>query len=90
MHSGFGKIFHYYGYKGWNENVEQFFTDNYSGKYSSILLSLKSFTKNNIQVEYNLAFEKDIDITYKDNLEKIINYKNSVFFNINLIKELSL
>ncbi len=90
IHAGYGKIFHYYGYKGWDINVEQFFTDNYSGKYSSILLSLKSFNKNNIQVEYNLAFEKDIDIKYEDNLEKVISYKNSVFLNINLIKELSL
>ena len=31
-----------------------------------------------------------LDIKYEDNLEKVISYKNSVFLNINLIKELSL
>ena len=72
-HFGYGNIYHYYGYKGWNEVVENLFSNEYGGKYKSIYISLKSQLKNGIQVEYDIVLEEKLNIAYDQYLVKNIS-----------------
>ena len=90
IHSSFGEIFHYYGYKGWNENIEEMFIDKYNGKYQAIYINLNSKIKNDFTIQYHFAIEKDIDISHSESLQRIINYDRNLFLGINIIKEFSL
>ena len=86
-HFGYGNIYHYYGYKGWNVVVENLFTQKYTGKYKSIYLSLSTQLKNGIQLEYDVAFEEKLDIEYDQFLVKNISSNQNKFINIKLSKD---
>lgn len=90
MHAGLGKIYHYYGYKGWNEEVETLFSENYNGKYKSAYLSMKRRLKNDSKLEINLIFEESLKTSYSPAFEKKISTELTKFLNITYIKNISL
>jgi len=86
LHIGYGNIYHYYGYKGWDEEIDIYFND-YEKKYKSIFLSLKSTLKNNTKIEYNLALENNLKIDYNSGLEKNISSVSNKLINIKITKD---
>jgi len=89
MHAGLGKIYHYYGYKGWDVEVETLFSENYNGKYKSAYLSMKRKLKNNSKIEINLIFEESLKTSYNPALEKKISTELTEFLNIKYSKNIS-
>ena len=75
-HIGYGKIYHYYGFKDWHIPIDTYFENDYQGKYKSIFLSLNSKTKNNIEIKYDIALEKNLE----SETIKFFNIKISKYF----------